>query len=114
MIIYGIAAQQSVPQLFLAIRPRHPDWNRLVDLCGVVCAQARYSDHAATQLEEHPRLEQGSDLAALAPAVIFGGIYGGFFTPTEAAGVACKNAVTHVVKACITIGGKKCVPELCT
>ena len=29
----------------------------------------------------------------LAPVVILGGIYGGLFTPTEAAGVACIYAI---------------------
>ena len=31
--------------------------------------------------------------AILAPAVILGGIYGGLFTPTEAAGIACIYAI---------------------
>jgi C4-dicarboxylate transporter DctM subunit len=35
----------------------------------------------------------------LAPVVVLGGIYGGIFSPTEAAGVACLYAV--VVTACI-------------
>ena len=36
---------------------------------------------------------QGLDLGAAAPVVILGGIYGGLFTPTEAAGVACIYAI---------------------
>jgi C4-dicarboxylate transporter DctM subunit len=36
---------------------------------------------------------KGSIWSILAPAVILGGIYGGLFTPTEAAGVACIYAI---------------------
>ncbi|MPM24388.1 C4-dicarboxylate TRAP transporter large permease protein DctM [bioreactor metagenome] len=41
---------------------------------------------------------KSSVLALLMPVIILGGIYGGFFTPTEAAGVAC---VYGMVVACL-------------
>jgi C4-dicarboxylate transporter DctM subunit len=94
MIIYSIAAQQSAAILFLA---------GIVPGIIVACALSAY-------VMVHARIEmipvgdparwaniweamKRSVWAALAPVVILGGIYGGLFTPTEAAGVACVYAV---------------------
>jgi C4-dicarboxylate transporter DctM subunit len=94
MIIYGIAAQQSVPRLFLAgIVPGlliglmisaylliHARINMIPLTSGL-----RWKNVAHTTIDAFWSL--------LAPIVILGGIYGGVFTPTEAAGVACIYAV---------------------
>ena len=94
MIIYSIAAQQSAAILFLA---------GIVPGLIVACALSAY-------VMIHARIEmipvgdparwaniwealKRSVWAVLAPVVILGGIYGGLFTPTEAAGVACVYAV---------------------
>lgn len=94
MIIYAIAAQQSVAILFLA---------GIVPGLIVACALSIY-------VMIHARIEmipvgdparwmniweslKRSIWAIFAPVVILGGIYGGFFTPTEAAGIACVYAV---------------------
>jgi C4-dicarboxylate transporter, DctM subunit len=94
MIIYGIAAQQSVPQLFLAGFPAgiligialaiYVVWYARVEKIPIT-APAQRKDILA-HLKD-------SIWALLAPVVILGGIYGGLFTPTEAAGVACIYAI---------------------
>jgi C4-dicarboxylate transporter DctM subunit len=94
MIIYAIAAQVSVTKLFLAgIVP------------GLIIATflATY-----VMLRAHVKLIPLGDparwaniwatfkdaiWALLAPVIILGGIYGGAFTPTEAAGIACLYAM---------------------
>ncbi len=89
VIIYGVVAQQPVTLLFLA---------GIIPAVMIGCMDATYVLwHARrTQVPTTPR-QRWSDIlkstreAAWAlgtPVVIFGGIYGGVFTPTEAAGVA--------------------------
>jgi C4-dicarboxylate transporter DctM subunit len=94
MIIYGIAAQQSVPQLFLA--GFVPGIMISVALALYVMYYARKKDIPIQPRQSWATIRQsskGTIWAALAPLVIFGGIYGGLFTPTEAAGVACIYAI---------------------
>ena len=94
MIIYGIVAQQSVPQLFLAGFPAGI-------LIGVALAlyvvwYARRKNIPVTAPEERRSVRaafRDAIWSLFAPVVIFGGIYGGLFTPTEAAGVACIYAI---------------------
>jgi C4-dicarboxylate transporter DctM subunit len=94
MIIYGVAAQQSVPKLFLAgIVPGI--------LIGVLVSiylliYARINLVPLTDPLRWRNVWQSTRDAAwsvIAPVVILGGIYGGIFTPTEAAGIACIYAV---------------------
>ena len=89
MILYAVAAQQSVTTLFLAgILPAL--FIGAVDSLYVL-AYARRKGVPATA-----RIDWGTLAAATrdaswafgAPIIIFGGIYGGAFTPTEAAGIA--------------------------
>ena len=94
MIIYGIAAQQSVPQLFLAGFPAGI-------LIGIALAiyvvwYARVENIPITAPAQRKDIIvhlKDSIWSLLAPIVILGGIYGGIFTPTEAAGVACIYAI---------------------
>jgi C4-dicarboxylate transporter DctM subunit len=94
MIIYGIVAQQSVPKLFLAGFPAGI-------LIGVALAiyvvwYARVEKIPITPPAERKNIVhhlKDSIWSILAPVVILGGIYGGVFTPTEAAGVACIYAI---------------------
>jgi C4-dicarboxylate transporter, DctM subunit len=94
MIIYGIAAQQSVPQLFLAGFPAGI-------LIGIALAiyvvwYARAQNIPITPPVQRKEIIvhlKDSIWSLLAPIVILGGIYGGVFTPTEAAGVACIYAI---------------------
>jgi C4-dicarboxylate transporter DctM subunit len=94
MIIYGIAAQQSVPLLFLAgFVPGI--------LIGVALGFYVYFYARAKNIPVSPsptwsyvaHALKDSVWSILAPIVILGGIYGGLFTPTEAAGVAAIYAI---------------------
>lgn len=91
MVVYAVSGQQSITKMFLAgVMP------------GIMIAVGARR-HAPLPLPEHARggrspkrlgglAAQGAQGRALgslmAPVVILGGIYGGFFTPTEAAVVA--------------------------
>jgi C4-dicarboxylate transporter DctM subunit len=94
MIIYGIAAQQSVPLLFLAgFVP-----GILIGLALAIYVYV-YARAKGIPVTERPKWQairgslRGSIWSIFAPVVILGGIYGGIFTPTEAAGIACIYAI---------------------
>jgi C4-dicarboxylate transporter, DctM subunit len=94
MIIYGIVAQQSVPHLFLA--GFAPGILIGLALAIYVVLYARVKRIPITEAAERKSVRamfKEAIWAMLAPVVIFGGIYGGLFTPTEAAGVACIYAI---------------------
>jgi C4-dicarboxylate transporter DctM subunit len=94
MIIYAVAAQQSVTVLFLA---------GIVPGLIIASALAIYVIVRAKRLDipVGPRPSVATVLRSIreaawsifAPILILGGIYGGVFTPTEAAGVACLYAI---------------------
>ncbi len=90
MILYGVAAQQSVPKLFLAGIIPGLLIGVLVSIYILIYAGVRL-----VPLQDPARWmniwNSGRDAiwALMAPVVILGGIYGGVCTPTEAAGVAC-------------------------
>ncbi len=89
MILYGMSAQQSVIALFTAgILP-----SLLIGLVDAIYVifYSRSRNVAAGEKASWPKIWQATKDASWAlgtPIVIFGGIYGGIFTPTEAAGVA--------------------------
>jgi C4-dicarboxylate transporter, DctM subunit len=94
MIIYGVVAQQSVPLLFLAgFVP-----GILIGLALALYVMT-YARIKAIPISEPARWRtvaaaaKDAIWALIAPVVILGGIYGGLFTPTEAAGVACIYAI---------------------
>jgi len=93
MILYAITAQVSVTKLFIAgVLP-----GLLIGLLLAifVMIRARALDIRVVE-RPSPREVLAAAKAALwavlAPVVIIGGIYGGVFTPTEAAGIACAYA----------------------
>ena len=93
MIVYGAAAEESVPRLYAA--GVVPGLLIAALLCGYVIWRAKRDGFGAG---EPFRLATflgaaGRGVWALgAPAIILGGIYGGVFSPTEAAAVACVYA----------------------
>jgi C4-dicarboxylate transporter DctM subunit len=94
MIIYGIVAQQSVPQLFLAGFPAGILIGVALGLYVVLYARRKNIPVTAPEERRGVRAAFKDAIWSLfAPVVIFGGIYGGLFTPTEAAGVACIYAI---------------------
>jgi len=100
MIVYGAAAQESVPRLYAAgIIP-----GLLIALlvAGYVVWRAKrdgFGEGRPFDLGAFLRSAVRSLWALGAPAIILGGIYGGIFSPTEAAAVACVYAafVTMVI-----------------
>jgi C4-dicarboxylate transporter, DctM subunit len=94
MIIYGIAAQQSVPQLFLAgFVPGILIGLALAVYVYIYAVKKNIPVTTRPPWSEVMVSLKDSLWAMLAPVVILGGIYGGLFTPTEAAGVACIYAI---------------------
>jgi C4-dicarboxylate transporter DctM subunit len=94
MIIYGVAAQESVPKLFLAGIVPGLLIGVLVAIYLLIYARvAMIPLTAALRWRNVWSTTREAVWALFAPVVILGGIYGGIFTPTEAAGVACIYAV---------------------
>ena len=94
MIIYAVVAQQSVTLLFLA--GIVPGLIIAAALAGYVVIRA---NALGIPIGPRPKLSVmlnsivRAGWAIFAPVLILGGIYGGIFTPTEAAGVACIYAI---------------------
>jgi C4-dicarboxylate transporter DctM subunit len=93
MVVYGATTETSVGKLFIAgILPGI--------LLGLMLMVAIYLRARALNLPRQPRASVGEVMSAgresawglLLLVIILGGIYGGIFTPTEAAGVAAVYA----------------------
>ena len=90
MIVYGAAAQESVPRLYAA--GILPGLLIAVLIAGYVIWRAWSGNFGVGEPFNISRFMQSTvrGLWALgAPVIILGGIYGGIFSPTEAAAVAC-------------------------
>lgn len=94
MILYGAASEQSVVKLFTA--GIVPGLLLAGMLAVYIYIYARLRGVGRTEPLHWPRVwrafKEGS-WALGAPVIIFGGIYGGVFSPTEAAGAACVYAI---------------------
>jgi C4-dicarboxylate transporter DctM subunit len=94
MIVYGAAAQESVPRLYAA--GIIPGLLIAALLCGYVIWRARKENFGGGEAFGASQFLHSTirGLWALgAPVIILGGIYGGVFSPTEAAAVACVYAI---------------------
>jgi len=94
MIVYGAAAQESVPRLYAA--GIIPGLLIAALIAGYVIWRAWSGNFGVGEPFNLGRLVTSTvrGLWALgAPVIILGGIYGGVFSPTEAAAVACVYAV---------------------
>ena len=93
-VIWGVIAEQSISKLFLS--GVLPGLLMAAGMMIIVTYQAlkerRPRETRASLAEIKAALKEGI-WALLAPVVILGGIYGGAFTPTEAAVVACVYAL---------------------
>jgi C4-dicarboxylate transporter, DctM subunit len=90
MILYGAAAEQSVARLFIAgVLPGL--LLAALNAVYVVYYARRYhiSDTEPVSVRRFLVATRKGAWSLGAPAVILGGIYGGVFSPTEAAGIAC-------------------------
>jgi C4-dicarboxylate transporter, DctM subunit len=90
MILYGAAAEVSVARLFIA--GVLPGLLLALLMCFYVMYYARKHDVQDTEQISLQRFFAATRKGAWSlggPAGILGGIYGGIFAPTEAAGIAC-------------------------
>lgn len=94
MIVYGAAAQESVPRLYAA--GIIPGILIAALLCAYVMWRARsglFGSGTPFDLRHFLRATSRGLWALGAPVIILGGIYGGVFSPTEAAAVASIYAI---------------------
>ena len=93
LIVYGAAAQESVPRLYAA--GLLPGLLIAAILAAYVVWFARRAGIApggTFSVREFGRALRRGVWALGAPFIILGGIYGGVFSPTESAGIACVYA----------------------
>ncbi|EWY39119.1 hypothetical protein N825_08935 [Skermanella stibiiresistens SB22] len=94
MILYGAAAEQSIPKLFAA--GVLPGLLMAVMMAGFVVLAARRAGIPKTggfELSVFLRTTREAIPALAMPVLILAGIYLGWFSPTEAGGVACLYAM---------------------
>ncbi|MGH8857632.1 MAG: TRAP transporter large permease [Polaromonas sp.] len=107
LVIYAILTEQNISKLFAAaVIPG------IIAMCGYMIAVAIYvrvmPGHAPEVQENHSGLTLHA-VIGVAPIVVifllvFGGIYGGFFTPTEGAAVgAASTFLTALIKREMTL-----------
>ncbi len=88
-VIYGVAAQCSISDLFLAgIIPGVLIGLVLMAVNYITCRKNHYGNKHRFSGKKLLKTLLDSFWALLVPVIILGGIYGGIFTPTEAAVVA--------------------------
>lgn len=97
LIVYGIATEESIGDLFLAgILPGLLAGVMLLALVFAISYRRGYGsgdDAIVMTTAEKLRALRDAVLSLALPALVLGGIYGGVFTPTEAAAMAVFYAV---------------------
>lgn len=90
LIIFGFLTEQSVSRLFMAAIMPGLLLAALLAVTAMLIARRKKFPLAPTVgWQERGRLFVKALPAIFMPVIILGGIYGGIFTPTEAAAVAC-------------------------
>ncbi|MDO8398606.1 MAG: TRAP transporter large permease [Bradyrhizobium sp.] len=93
-VIWGIVAEQSIGKLFLSgIVPGFAIAAGLLVVCYVHAKRNKVPKQPRASWAETRAAFAHGKWALLSPLVVLGGIYGGIFTPTEAAGISCIYAV---------------------
>lgn len=93
-VIWGVIAEQSIAKLFLS--GVLPGALMAIGMMAIIVAKALRtggSREPRASLPEILSAMREGIWALLAPVIVLGGIYGGVFTPTEAAIVACVYAL---------------------
>jgi C4-dicarboxylate transporter DctM subunit len=90
MVIYGVSTGTSISTLFLAgFLPGLLIGGSLILWCYLYCRKKGWKGDGETySWRQRGRIIWEAKWALINPVIILGGIYGGFFTPTEAAAVA--------------------------
>ncbi|MCE2880001.1 MAG: TRAP transporter large permease subunit [Comamonadaceae bacterium] len=106
MIIYGVLAEQSIGKLFIA--GVIPGFFLAFTFAAMIMLMARFNPGRVFDLQKHAQLSRQqesevsltgiqmvSKLVPIAALVllVLGGLYSGFFTPTEAGGVGAAGAL---------------------
>jgi len=92
-IIWGVIAEQSITRLFLSgVVPGIVDGFGYMVVCYFIAKRAGIGKEPRATLRELLRVAYDAKWALFAPVIILGGIYGGIFTPTEAAMIAVAYA----------------------
>ncbi|MFA5635403.1 MAG: TRAP transporter large permease [Anaerovoracaceae bacterium] len=96
LVLYGVSTETSIGSLFLA--GFLPGVLLAFFLCGTVYLTAkkeglRGNADSRFSLSNFGRTMWRAKWGILIPVIILGGIYGGFFTPTEAGAVCCIYAI---------------------
>ena len=97
LIVYGIVTEQSIGDLFVAgILPGILGGAMLIGLVVVVSRRRGYGEgEDAIRMTRKQKIKVFRDaiLSLMLPVIVLGGIYGGIFTPTEAAAVSVVYAL---------------------
>lgn len=94
LIVYGVMAQVSIGQLFIAgILPGLLMGITIMVVIAIVLRKENHPVHARSAVGDIASGFLESFWALLAPVVILGGIFSGVFTPTEAGAVAALYAL---------------------
>jgi C4-dicarboxylate transporter, DctM subunit len=95
LVIYAILTEQSIAKLFLAATV--PGVLAMIGYMIVIAWYVRLVPGHAPEVDDHPAPLDARVILGLAPIavvflLVFGGIYGGFFSPTEGAAVGAATA----------------------
>lgn len=94
MVLYGVAANTSIGALFLGgVVPGFMCAFSLMVMVYIIARKRNYPVEPRRHLSEVASLFFGSLPALLTPLVIIGGIFSGYFSPTEAAAVTVIYAI---------------------
>ena len=93
-VIWGTIAEQSISRLFMSgIVPGLAIAFGLLIVCYVHAKRHGVPKQPRRRGKRCGHAFANGKWALLSPLVVLGGIYGGIFTPTEAAGISCVYAV---------------------
>jgi C4-dicarboxylate transporter DctM subunit len=93
-VIWGIVAEQSIGRLFLSgIVPGLAIAAGLLVICWLHARRVGVPRQAPASWGEVATAANRGKWALLSPVFVLGGIYGGVFTPTEAAAMSCVYAL---------------------
>jgi C4-dicarboxylate transporter, DctM subunit len=95
LVIYAILTEQNIAKLFLAATV--PGVLAMIGYMIVIACYVRLVPGHAPEVDDHPAPLDARVILGLAPIavvflLVFGGIYGGFFSPTEGAAVGAATA----------------------